>query len=533
MRKISFLLTISIAFLSSCDSYIPLNTTRGDNNKIIEISGNLINSVGSSIVRIPFTNNIPQDILNSEQIEIAFDNSKSLYPVIKNADNSLSFTVPSSIKISSAGKIKAFFVIKNQKSYFVNINTGPIFKLNNPGIIVKPANGIIVKGEKVYLTANLPNDKNKDDYIFNWFYTTTGTAPYLPINGTSINADWIPNSVGNYFIKLDIIDKKTGITSSYTTPSSIVFVTENDNIIKTNPDNGKIVKGNSIILEANSPNIQENTTYSWSYSTSSQSGVWRPISGNSKIVKWTPTESGSFFIKVDVANPNSEVQSFISPKAIVFVSENNDIFQTEPLNGSINLGQYVNIKANISFLEGNNQYIWSYSNSGLPGTFRNMTNIKTDISSPSIRWRVPEEGSFFVKLDVINSQNSSVLSFQSSNPIVFVTEKLPLFETNPKDGKILPDSTIEISTNVENIMNGSYVWSYGVSQSGPWTAIGGSISKTIKWEKQGKPTGTFYVKLDITDDSTDKRVTTFISKNPIIFIEKQSSTNNSNTFGMN
>lgn len=533
MKKINYLLTLSLILLSSCDSYIPLSTARGDSKNIIEISGNLISSVSSSVVRIPVINNLPEDLLNSEQIEVAFDNSKTLYPVVKNADNSLSFVVPASVKVSSTGKIKAFFVVKNQKSYFVNISTGPIFKLNNPGVVVKPANGVIVKGEKVYLTANLPSDKNKDDYIFNWFYTTTGTAPYIPINGTSANVDWIPNSVGNYFIKIDIIDKKTGITSNYTTPSSIIFVTENDNIIKTLPENGKIIRGNAITLEANTPNIQDATSYSWSYSTSTQSGVWRPISGNSKSIKWTPTESGSFFVKVDIANPNSEVQSFVSPKAIAFVSENNDIFSTEPRGGSINLGQYVTINANISSLEGSSQYIWSYSNSGVAGTFRPMTNVRADINTPNVRWRVPEEGSFFIKLDVINSQNSSALSFQSSNPMIFVTERLPLFETNPKDGKLLPDSAIEITTNIENILNGSYAWSYGASQMGPWTAIGGSISNKIKWDKQGKPTGTFYVKVDITDDSTDRKVNTFVSKNPIIFIEKSSSTNNSNTFGIN
>jgi hypothetical protein len=532
MKKINYLLTL-IIILSSCDSYIPLNSVRGDNKDIIEISGNLVNSVSSSIVRIPISNNLPEELLNAEQIEVAFDNSKALYPVVKNADNSLSFIVPSSVKISSTGKIKAFIVLKNQKSYFVNINTGPLIKLNNPGVIVKPNDGVIIKGEKVYLTVNLPLDKNKDDYIFNWFYTTTGTAPYIPINGTLSNIDWTPSNVGNYYIKIDIIEKKTGIISSYTTPTSVVFVTENDNIIKTLPDNGKITKGNFIILEANTPNIKGATSYSWSYSTSPQSGIWRPISGNSKTIKWTPTDAGSYFIKVDIANPNSEVQTFTSPKAIVFVSENNDIFQTEPKGGAINLGQYINISANINSLEGNNQYIWSYSSSGLPGTFRPMTNIKTDISNPNVRWRVPEEGSFFVKLDVVNSENNSSLSFQSTNPIVFVTERKPLFETNPKDGKILPDSTIEIITNVENILNGSYAWSYSISQMGPWTAIGGSNSNKIKWDKQGKPTGTFYIKVDITDDSTDKRISTFVSKNPIIFIEKSSSTNNSNTFGIN
>ena len=161
--------------LSSCDSSVAFNVTRADNKEIPVISANLTQTqTGTSFIRIPNVKSIPEEIRSSNDIKIVFDNSKSTIPVTRNSDGSLSFPTTSSVRIDSEGNFNAIFLVDGQKSYLTTIKTGAILKLKNPGVLVKPDTGTIVKGEKVKLSANT-DEKNKSNFIFNWFYGNSST----------------------------------------------------------------------------------------------------------------------------------------------------------------------------------------------------------------------------------------------------------------------------------------------------------------------------------------------------------------------
>lgn len=638
------LATVLMISTSACDSGISFNATRGDSSNIPSISANLTQTQAGSSVRIPNITLVPQALRDASDIRVAFDNSKTTYPVTKNSDGSLSFPLSTSVKIDSNGNFNAIFIVDNEKSYLTTLKTGPILKLGNPGIIVTPSTGSVIKGEKVKLAANIPSDA-KNKYIFSWFYVSA--AGQVPISGTSDSIEWTPPSIGNYVIGITMLDASTGATSSYTSPTPIVFVTdanniistssstvlrgkettltanlpsvdptkfeftwsagvspqgpfttisgntqsvswtptnsgsyyikldalnkdtqqtstytttdplvfvtENENIIATDPSSGNIVRGSSVKLTANTPVDAGDGAYSWSYASSLQS-PFVAIPGSSKTVEWTPAQAGSYYVKADVVDKTTnKVSTFISPKAIVFVSEANNVFKTDV--ASVTRGNFVNITADVpGAADKQFQYNWSYSASGQPGTFQAMTNIKTSINSNTIRWRPSQKGSFYVKVDAVNLGNQSVVSFTSTSPIVFVNETTPLFTTDPASGKILQDSDITITANLASTTGSTLAWSYGPSQAGPWIAIGGTSINKIVWDQkaraqvvnpttglvtspaqQSKPAGTFYVKLDITDyDSTDRLPSTFISDTPLIFIESQSQSsnfNNSSSFG--
>lgn len=628
--------------LSSCDSSVSFNTTRADSTKIPVITANLSQTqAGTSIVRIPTINAVPEDIRNSSDIKVVFDNSKSTISVTRNSDGSLSFPTTNSVRIDSEGNFNVLFLVDGQKSYLTTIKTGPILRLKNPGVLVSPNNGSVIRGEKVRLSVNT-DVQNKSDYIFNWFYGGSSVGQFTPISGTSDTVEFTPPSVGNYYVKLDIIDRNSGATSTYVSPvasvfvsdanniinsssSTIlrgkqttltanipnadnftftwsygvtpqgpfmpiagntknvdwtpaqsgsfyiklealnktsgevstytttdpeVFVTENEGVIITDPLLGNIVRGNSIKLSAN-VNSNDNSSFSWSYAPSIQ-GPWQAIPGSTREINWTPPAAGSFFVKVDVVDGQSNnVSTFISPKAIVFVTEATNIFRTEPLLANIKRGSFVNIFANIPGAEGKKiQYNWSASTSGLPGSFQPLRNIKYDINSNTIRWRPDTEGSYFIKVDAVNIDNQSVSSFTSTTPIVFVNEITPLFTTDPASGKILQDSNIDIMVDLQYTNGSTFAWSYGPSTQGPWFSIGGSNINKITWDKknraggvdprtgvyipgsEGKPAGTYYVKVDLTDNSTDKATSTFVSKSPILFVERVESVfNNNSSFG--
>lgn len=630
--------------LSSCDSSIAFNATRADSNKIPTIAANLSQTqTGTSVIRIPSINSIPEEIRNSNDIKVVFDNSKTTIPVSRNSDGSLSFPTTSSVRIDSEGNFNVLFLVDGQKSYLATVKTGPILKLKNPGVLVTPNTGTVIKGEKVSLSANT-EAQNKSDFIFNWFYGSTAAGPFVPISGTSDSVEFTPPNVGNYYVKLDLIERSSGASSSYTSPVAIVFVTdanniisassstllrgrqttltanipnadptkfdftwsfapspqgpfspitgnsrsvnwtpgssgsfyikvdalnretqeissytttdptvfvtENEGIISTDPTLGNIVRGNSIKLNANVP-ANENSTYNWSYAASIQ-GPWLSIPGSTKEVNWTPSQAGSYFVKADVVdNQSNSVSTFISPKAIVFVTEATNIFRTDPVLANVKRGGFVNIFADIPGSQGKKiQYSWSASSSGTPGTFTPLRNVRYDINSNTIRWRPDTEGSFYIKVDTVNVDNQSVSSFTSANPIVFVNESTPLFSTNPASGKILQDSDIEITADLQYSSGTTFAWSYGPSTQGPWFTIGGSNVNKITWDRktrqggldprtgvfipgqEGKPAGTYYVKVDITDNSTDKATSSFVSKAPIIFVERSESIfNNGGTFG--
>lgn len=628
--------------LSSCDSSISFNATRSDSKQIPSISANLSQTqTGASIVRIPNVSLIPKEIRDSKDIKVVFDNSKSVIPVTRGADGSLSFPTTNSVIRDSEGNFNVLFLVDGQQSYLITLKTGNVLKLSTNAINISPNTGTVIKGEKIRLSIN-SDVKDRGNYYFNWSYgatangpfitisgnsdnveftppsigsyyvrveitdRTTGASsvyispnpsifvsdanniinssnstilrgkqttltatipkaeeysftwsygqspqgPFLPITGTTKSVDWTPNQSGSFYIKLEAVNNTTKEISTYITTEPEVFVTENDGVISTDPQVGNIVRGNSIKLKSN-VTLSENSNYTWSYATSIQ-GPWLPIAGSTKEVNWTPSQAGSFFVKVDVADSQTNnVSTFISPKAIVFVTEASNIFRTDPILANVKRGSYVTIFANIPGAEGKKiQYNWSASTSGLAGTFQPLRNIRYNISSNNVRWRPDTEGSFYIKVDAVNVDNQSVSSFTSPNPIVFVNESTPLFTTDPASGKILQDSNIEISVDLPYSSATTFAWSYGPSTQGPWFSIGGSSINKIVWDKknragginpvtgvfipgqEGKPAGTFYVKVDVTDDATDRTTSTFVSKSPILFVERVDSVfNNSSSFG--
>ncbi|MFN4149562.1 MAG: hypothetical protein ACK4IX_01350 [Candidatus Sericytochromatia bacterium] len=613
--------------LSGCDSNISFTATREDLKKVLTLQANLTpTATGASIVKIANLKLVPDEIKKAETIEVLLDNSENPISVTRNQDGTLSFPTLSTTKIDSDGNLKVFFVVDKKKSFMTVLKTGPVLKLNNPGVLVTPNTGTVIRGEKVYLKANAP-EGSTDKFIFNWFYGTSSSGPFLPISGTFDSVDWTPPSVGNYYVKLDTLDKETGASSSYVSPVSVIFVTDAKNIIGLNPNSGTVLRGKQIALSANLPNIdQTKFDFTWSYSSSAQAG-FVPIFGNTQTVNWTTNSSGSFYIKVDVLNketnqtstystnepivfvteneniiktepisgnisrgssikldanvpisgdnnkfswayasspqgpwlsvPGSSksvdltpsisgsyyvkidvtngdtnnVSTFISPKPIVFVTESSDIFAVTPAGGAIKRGNFVDLAANIPGASGKSyQYNWSYGTS-LSVPFQPMNNLSGDIQRNIIKWRPPAEGSFFVKVDAVNLENKSVVSFTSTNPMVFVNEITPLFKVDGKSFvRAQSETAIEIEADVP-VDQSSLAWSYGTSTVGPWTAIGGSSTNRITWKvSQPRKTGSYYIKMDLIDNK-DGSIASFVSRAPIVFIDSDTTATDSITFG--
>lgn len=408
----------------------------------------------------------------------------------------------------------------------------PIVFVTSSDDLIKtlPESGAIFRGEKVKLIANI---KNKSDNLrYNWSYSLSKMGPFSPISGTSDIVEWIPDNLGSYFIQVRVFNDITKESKTYTSNKSLVTVSENDNLIQTNPNPGNIFKGETIQLIANIPYSDEkNLNYTWSYSSSSMGAPFIPINGSGKKVNWTPIQAGSYFIKVDVTDNEKKTNySFISSKALVFVSESNNIIRTEPNPGFINLGDSVTISVNIPNTQNKSyKYSWSYSSSSVGPFFPiSSTDQKVDTSS-STTWLPTNEGSYYVKVDVVDTQTGTLLSFTSPTAIVIVNEFTPFFETTPSPAIVKKDALIRLKARFNQQGSFIFSWSFGVSTSGPWTAIGSSNTTELTWSKLPSP-GSYYIKFDVIN-LVNNRMTSFISKTPLVFIK--SSDSPSASFGMN
>ena len=393
---------------------------------------------------------------------------------------------------------------------------------------ITPSSGTVLRGKQANFSVNIPNlDPTK--YTFSWAVSQSAQGPFSTISGDSQSTDWNTTTSGNYFIKVDVFNKETNENSSYTSSEPLLFVTESENIITTTPAQGNIVRGDVLKLTSNAT-TDENSTYSWFYSTTSQ-GPWLSIAGATKDVNWNPPSAGSFFVRTDVSDGTTKnVSTFISPKAVAFVTEASNVFKTNPLIANVKRGSYVSVTAEVPGSAGKNyQYNWSISSSA-NGPFQAIFNASGDSKTNTIKWRPANEGTYYIKVDAINIENQQVVSFTSPNPVVFVNEITPLFKTSPDIARITKDQSVDIVADLENPINTVFAWSYGLSSQGPWTSIGGTSSPKVTWDKKAKAPGTYFIKVDISDP-LDRSITSFISRSPIIFVDADTNASTSANFG--
>lgn len=277
-----------------------------------------------------------------------------------------------------------------------------------------PANGQVARGAAVNLQLQVPLDNVK------WSYAAAAQGPFVVIPGTGSSLQWTPAQAGSFYVRAEGTNAE-GRTVSFTSATAQVFVSERDNIILTDPASASLNLGSSVQLRADLPDEAGNQ-YFWSYGTTAN-GPWSPVNAldnryAQKSLRWIPTSTGNFFIKVDVHNPQSQsTVSFVSPTPKVFVEERTPFFKTSPDPAFIGTKGAVTLRSSFAPLNQSINYAWSYG----PSTAGPFTAIGGSIQ-PEIVWREPGlVGSYYIKLDATLTGTSQVLSFISPKPLVFVS----------------------------------------------------------------------------------------------------------------
>jgi hypothetical protein len=376
--------------------------------------------------------------------------------------------------------------------------------------------------------AELPETIRSSNDLLLTLDTNKSTLPVLKDSDGSLYINLGTSSVrldtaGNATVLFIVDRNKSQMVTLRTGPA----ITLGSPAIQTTPSPASVLKGFSVGLKANvAADKVDQYTYSWYYSTLPASGQWLPISGNTAEVSWTPAQQGNYYVRLDVTEKASQRNSsFTTSSPIVNVSEGQDIIRTNPYPANLDRAEVVTLS--IPPVKEGMIYTWSYAATAQGPWLPVITDQGSSAKSASVAWLPPQEGNYYIKVDTTDPVSATTSTFTSSQPIVFVVERSPLITTEPSPARVLTNTGINLKIRIKSRVGDTFGWSYGPSQNGPWTMIGGSTIPEISWTAT-RPVGSYFIKVDVNNANTNT-TNSYVSKTALVYVD--ASSNSNPTFG--
>jgi hypothetical protein len=376
--------------------------------------------------------------------------------------------------------------------------TGTTLRIPNPGELpesIRNSNDLLLTFDTNKST--LPVLKDSDGSL------------YVNLGQSNVRLDTAGNATAMFVIdrnRSQLVTLRTGPSISLGSPA-----------IQTDPSPASVLKGFAVGLKANvAADKVDQYSYSWYYSTLPSSGQWLTISGNTANISWTPATQGNYYIRLDVTEKATQRNStFTTTSPIVNVSEGQDIIRTNPYPANVDRAEAVGLS--IPPPKPGMIFTWSYGTTAAGPWQPVITDQGADPKSSSVTWLPPQEGNYYIKVDATDPTASTTSTFTSSQPIVFVVERQPLITTEPSPARVKTNTGINLKTRVKSRVGDTFGWSYGTSQVGPWTTIGGSQIPEISWTAT-RPAGTYFIKVDVNNALTNT-TNSYVSKAPLVFVD--------------
>jgi hypothetical protein len=522
LRLPSLLLALALA---GCDSNLTMTGAPATAPIAAEAGVPAILSAGAAGQTVVINNPslLPEAVRNAGTLEAAIGAAKTT--VTKSPGGFYTFAIPANVKpqIDVAGNLRVVFIMDDRTSQIVTLKTGSPIAFGQPAVITNPTPAFVTRGLEVSLKANTDADPAR--YQFTWAAGPSAQGPWQPIPGEGKDVKWRPAASGNYFIKVDAVDRSTQQTYSTVTSQALVFVTEAQGVVTTTPASGTVERGATVKLAFNRPAALtgENLGYAWSASQSPQ-GPWQTISGDGPNVDFLPTGVGGYFFRVDVTNRDTgEVNAFVTPEAEVFVTESRPVIT--PSANTVDRGAKVDLTLNVAD-PGPGPFTWYYSRT--PGVWTLMGG--TDKTNSHI---VNEAGSYNFRVDIPQA-NGGAKQFTTTEPVLNVIEREPLIQTDPINLTIRPGDTVPLVLKAQGIDESQYrfVWFYSLNPQAGWQTIqfedvDDQYLKRFVWETSASvgnfttfvQPGAYYIRVDATE-RTGTRTYTFTSTNPVVNIQR-------------
>ena len=510
--------SIALSLLVSCDSTIAFTSSPSGSTKqdVQQLRANVLTASSGKVVQVTQPELLPENIKKANEVAVLVDNSNTKYLATKNADGTFSFPLSTSTQIQSDGTLTVIMIGDNKYSQKIDLYTGSLLKLSSTAISVTPSQNII-KGTKLALKLNFEADQKQENIDFNWFFGATAAGPWTTISGNKAENTWDTPLVGSFYLRVDMVNKITQATSSYVTPNPLIFVkdSDSDDIVTKEPASGNLTRGESITLTASLPETQD-ITYDWFYGAS-KAGPFYAISGNDKTIKWIPTVTGDFFLRIKTYNKTADLsKTYTTSTAVVSVKDSDALFEISPNPASLKKGESVKLTLKNAEADNAANIAWSYTTSPASGVF-----LPIPASGKTVSWTPAAAGSFYVRAETTRTGNSAVSSFTSATALVVVSESTNVITTQPVPASVDLGAEVRVIANVPNSTASKYNWSYGVTSAGPWIpveTIQDSVSqKELRWIPP--LSGSFYLKVDVTD-STSQSVITYTSPTALVFVNE-------------
>lgn len=532
-RRPLLALVVAAALVAGCESTFnmagsPAVAPLGQEGAVRAI---LAPGASGTTVTIDNPSALPEAVRAARTLEVAI--AGRTLPVTRSPGGYYSFVVPAGTAFNPdvAGNWKVVFVLDDVGSQIVTLLTGSPVQFANPPVLTDPSPGFIVRGLELKLRAN--TEASIDKYQFTWAYSTTGTAPWMSIPGQGKEVEWTPPQAGNFFVKVDAVDRATQQSYSTVTPSALVFVTDGDEVITTTPTSGAIERGQPVDLAFNRPQglRGDDLSYAWSVAASSQ-GPWTTVQGTGPAIQWLPTALGSYYVKTEVSSRSTgEVNTFVTPEAAVFVNEGRPIVTANP--SAVLRGDRVGLDLNLT-VPGNPPISWFYSRTGAVGGA--WTSLSGTGKANSLV--VNEAGTYHFRVDVPDA-SGAIKTFTTTEPVLNVAEgALPLIQTVPRNNIISQGGNTTLQLNARGVdeTNYRYTWFASQSPSGGWMALPIESAreaslKTYDWDTSTEvtlpaggtqivmqPAGSYFIRVDAAE-KTGSNVYTFTSSSPVVTIQ--------------
>ncbi len=491
-RNHSLLLTLLL--LAGCSAPAGLTARVGDTGAPLRAT--IVTSATGQTLRIQ-PDQLPEALRNASEIRAVLDNSNTTYVVQRNADGSLSIPLPAGLRPDTAGQIELLLTDGRSRSWMLRFDTGPLLKLAVQPIAITPSAQVVL-GSTLSLKANFADSTaDLSHYVFSWSAATSAQGPFQPISGTSSAVTWEPAAAGNYFLRFDMRDTRTGASSVYTSPSAAVFVAAPERIALTEPADGRVLAGDEVSLRANIPEFP-NQNWLWSYSQSPV-GPFVPIANQGNSIKWEPPTAGSYYLRLQGTSAAND-QIYTSSRPLVLVAAADEVIQTTPASGLLIRGQSLRLNAAVPGAATSSRYIWSYGTSP-QGVF---TAIAGETSV--VDWIPDTTGEFYLRVRVVEA-NGTEKTYTSSKVLVSVRDSDDRFIVTPSPASLVRGQSVVLGLR-DIPADRSINWFYAPSAQAPFQAIPGQ-GQNVRWTPAFA--GNFFLRAEVTGANVAKATYTSAS----------------------
>jgi hypothetical protein len=429
-HRIRSIIALSFLLISACDSRIemsasPALTPLTDAQAIPAIITDTLG--GGQLVTVDNITLLPKAVQEARELKVAF--GRALIDVNRTNGGFFTFVIPpnASIQKDINGTLKLVFVINDEKSQIVTLKTGSPVTFAQPPVQTIPENGAIIRSNDITLKANTNADPAK--FQFTWAYSQSPNGGWQNISGEGKEVLWTPPVAGNFYIKIDTIDRQTRQTYSTITPSAAVFTTDDKTIIRSNAPFAE--RGDKVTLSVNTA-AAGNGPFSWFYSkatvgNSFAAPSWEPIPGAdlSASTSFVAVDSGPYLFRVDTPRADGSIKSITQSEPVLTARESTPIIQTDPPNTKIDPGSAVTLVLKVRGLNASTyNYSWSVSTSPSFGFSSLPINEFTGLTEPRYVWStrpgVTQPGNYYVKVDAVEKTGTARYSFVSNAPVVLI-----------------------------------------------------------------------------------------------------------------